>query len=57
MELVENQNLTLGWKMIDGGKVQFWGCLCFARMDPTLFCRELVTMCQAKGLVWCMFEP
>ncbi|XP_045803548.1 protein argonaute MEL1-like [Trifolium pratense] len=43
--------LALGWKMIDGGKVQFWGCLCFARMDPTLFCQVLVTMCQAKGLV------
>ncbi|CAJ2632460.1 unnamed protein product [Trifolium pratense] len=39
-------------KMVDGGKVQFWGCLCFARMDPTLFCQELVTMCQANGLIF-----
>ncbi|XP_045828871.1 protein argonaute 5 isoform X2 [Trifolium pratense] len=39
-------------KMVDGGKVQFWGCLCFAKMDPTMFCQELVTMCQAKGLVF-----
>ncbi|PNY14256.1 argonaute protein [Trifolium pratense] len=38
--------------MVDGGKVQFWGCLCFAKMDPTMFCQELVTMCQAKGLVF-----
>ncbi|WJX44066.1 argonaute 5 [Trifolium repens] len=39
-------------KMVDGGNVQFWSCLCFSGMDPTLFCEELVSMCRAKGLVF-----
>ncbi|WJX25143.1 hypothetical protein P8452_14212 [Trifolium repens] len=28
--------------MVDGGKVQFWSCLSFSRIDPTQFCKELI---------------
>ncbi|KAF3455136.1 hypothetical protein FNV43_RR05584 [Rhamnella rubrinervis] len=40
-------------KLINGGKVEFWGCVNFSRMNPDMqirFCQELVNMCNSKGM-------
>ncbi|CAI8616294.1 unnamed protein product [Vicia faba] len=39
-------------RMVDAGKVQFWTCVCFSRMDPTRFCAELVKMCRSRGMTF-----
>ncbi|XP_038894817.1 protein argonaute 5 [Benincasa hispida] len=43
-------------KMINGGRVDYWGCVNFsARLDPGLpseFCHQLVSMCISKGMVF-----
>ncbi|KAF1897375.1 hypothetical protein Lal_00035079 [Lupinus albus] len=43
-------------KMIDGGKVLYWGCVNFStrvnRDLPSTFCFELVNMCTSKGMVF-----
>ncbi|OIW08525.1 hypothetical protein TanjilG_03201 [Lupinus angustifolius] len=43
-------------KMIDGGKVRYWGCVNFStrvnRDLPSTFCFELVNMCTSKGMVF-----
>ena len=40
--------------MVNGGRVDFWACVNFSRWHSDLqhrFCEELVTMCNAKGMV------
>lgn len=41
--------------MINGGRVDYWGCVNFSsRLDPGLpseFCHQLVSMCNSKGMV------
>ncbi|KAI9194708.1 hypothetical protein LWI28_008483 [Acer negundo] len=43
-------------KMINGGRVDFWTCVCFStrvnRDLPFQFCGELVNMCNSKGMVF-----
>lgn len=43
-------------KMINGGRVDYWGCVNFSsRLDPGLpseFCHQLVSMCNSKGMVF-----
>ncbi|KAH7561154.1 hypothetical protein JRO89_XS10G0180900 [Xanthoceras sorbifolium] len=46
--------LTLVDKIISGGKVEFWTCVCFStQVNRDLlfqFCEELVNMCNSKGM-------
>ncbi|KAK1586285.1 hypothetical protein Q3G72_000822 [Acer saccharum] len=43
-------------KMINGGRVDFWTCVCFStrvnRDLPFQFCGDLVNMCNSKGMVF-----
>ncbi|KAK2643502.1 hypothetical protein Ddye_025265 [Dipteronia dyeriana] len=43
-------------KMINGGRVDFWTCVCFStrvnRDLPFQFCGDLVNMCISKGMVF-----
>ncbi|GAV78026.1 PAZ domain-containing protein/Piwi domain-containing protein/DUF1785 domain-containing protein [Cephalotus follicularis] len=42
-------------KLVNGGRVDFWTCLNFARVRqdfPTEFCRQLIEMCTSKGMVF-----
>ncbi|GMN68415.1 hypothetical protein TIFTF001_037469 [Ficus carica] len=42
-------------KMVNGGRVDFWACVNFSRWNSEMqhcFCEELVTMCNAKGMVF-----
>ncbi|KAB2614892.1 protein argonaute 5-like [Pyrus ussuriensis x Pyrus communis] len=41
-------------KMVNGGRVDFWACVNFSRLDPSFnfrFCDDLVNMCNSKGVV------
>ncbi|KAM1309947.1 hypothetical protein ACFX13_006725 [Malus domestica] len=40
-------------KMVNGGRVDFWACVNFSRLDPNFnfrFCEDLVNMCGSKGV-------
>ncbi|CAN6692256.1 unnamed protein product [Malus baccata var. baccata] len=40
-------------KMVNGGRVDFWACVNFSRLDPNFnfrFCEDLVNMCDSKGV-------
>lgn len=38
-------------KMVNGGKVEFWGCINFSRnMQAGQFCADLIDMCCSKGM-------
>ncbi|KAL1557676.1 argonaute 5 [Salvia divinorum] len=40
-------------KMVNGGKVEFWACINFSRMNSThagQFCDDLINMCCSKGM-------
>ncbi|XP_048324124.2 protein argonaute 5-like [Ziziphus jujuba] len=42
-------------KMVNGGKVDFWTCVNFSRLNQDVlsrFCQELVDMCNSKGMVF-----
>ncbi|XWS52934.1 hypothetical protein CRYUN_Cryun11dG0115100 [Craigia yunnanensis] len=43
-------------KMVNGGKVDFWTCVNFSLQYANMsedFCKELVKMCNSKGMVFC----
>ncbi|XP_048424946.1 protein argonaute 5 [Pyrus x bretschneideri] len=40
-------------KMVNGGRLDFWACVNFSRLDPSFnfrFCEDLVNMCNSKGV-------
>ncbi|XP_048424948.1 protein argonaute 5 isoform X2 [Pyrus x bretschneideri] len=40
-------------KMVNGGRVDFWACVNFSRLDPSFnfrFCDDLVNMCNSRGV-------
>ena len=44
-------------KMVNGGKVDFWTCVNFSSDYANMsedFCKELVKMCNSKGMVCCV---
>lgn len=42
-------------KMVNGGRVDYWTCINFSRVDPRRahqFCQDLANMCESKGIVF-----
>ncbi|XP_055830297.1 protein argonaute 5-like [Solanum dulcamara] len=37
-------------KLIDGASVDTWTCVSFSRLNPEPLCRQLVAMCNSKGM-------
>ncbi|KAL5763886.1 hypothetical protein ACOSQ2_016480 [Xanthoceras sorbifolium] len=54
LTLVDVRFLPPPMKIISGGKVEFWTCVCFStQVNRDLlfqFCEELVNMCNSKGM-------
>lgn len=49
----EGQWNMLNKKMVNGGKVNYWACINFSRVQENLagrFCQELAQMCQTSGM-------
>ncbi|KAF3437022.1 hypothetical protein FNV43_RR19775 [Rhamnella rubrinervis] len=49
----------IGKKLIDGGRVDYWGCVNFSQRNPNMhscFCQQLVNMCNSKGMCVKSFE-